>query len=89
MNSTELYLAAGEAICEWGKTHNEGCSLCLNGEQVLCHEMDPQIKKYLPELCITKYEVNRGMTSVRWNEIGTALHKLFCKELKCQNVPKP
>ncbi len=84
MNSTELYIAAGEAICKWGKTHKEGCVLSLASETVLCDPIVPGVRIYRNPLAISTLEVLRGMKQHRWDEIGTELHNLYCKELACQ-----
>lgn len=84
MNSTELYILAGEAICAWGKEHNEGCVLTLDDGVIFCCKIPEGPRTYKNALIISDLEVTNGMRSARWNEIGTALHYLYCKELSCQ-----
>lgn len=88
MNSTELYIAAGDAIRGWAKTNDSICYLYLKGEQVVCRKICPCNVKYDPALIISKCEVRWGMSSSRWNAIGKALYKLFVKEQKCQESQK-
>jgi len=89
MNSTEFYIAAGEAICEWGKTHSEGCVLDQMEGCVVCVPMNTRTPCQNEKLVVSKYEVEHGMASARWDQIGTELHNLFCKELACQAHQKP
>lgn len=88
MNSTEFYIAAGEAICEWGKTHNEGCILGQFEGVIFCLSIPSPIPLPDSDLVVCKYEVRNGMPAARWTVIGTELHNLYCKELKCQTHQK-
>lgn len=83
MNSTELYIKASEAICEWGKTHVGGCVLTLDGGAVFCCKIPEGRRIYKNALIVTAYETQNGLTGARWNEIGSELHNLFCKESAC------
>lgn len=89
MNSTELYIAAGDAICEWGKLHNDACFLYIEDGQVICQRAQDPPRLQNNPLLISKFEIERGMKQARWNTIDTALHNLYCKELSCQAHQKP
>lgn len=84
MNSTEFFIAAGDAICIWGKTHNEACFLGQLEGVVVCVPVPKPTPTAYRELIISKSEVLCGMCSSRWNEIGSALYTLYCKEKSCQ-----
>lgn len=80
MNSTELYILAGQAICEWGKTHGASCVLEQHEGVVVCLPLNKTGHARQDPLVISPFEIQNGMSSSRWNEIGSALHNLFCKE---------
>lgn len=84
MNSTELYILAGDAICEWGKNHNCPCILTWDGSSIICCKVPEDRKQHNNPLYISSYEIENGMKQNRWSSIGSALHNLFCKELTCQ-----
>lgn len=89
MNPMDLSTAAGGAIEQWQKTHVTACILSMDGSEVVCEI--PDTSKFLRNnpLYISKFELTRGLTSNRWNRIGSALHNLYFKELACQKPRKP
>lgn len=89
MNSTELYILAGEAIAGWIREHNDACVLGIQDGNVICTK--PPVANNLRNdpLYISKFEISRGMKQDRWTTIGTALHNLYCRELACQEHQKP
>ena len=88
MNSMELSCAAGVAIFEWHTHHNVACILSILDGKVICEK--PHTTKFQRNnpLYISKFELSRGLTSSRWDSVGTALHNLYCKELECQSHQK-
>ncbi len=84
MNSTQLSIAAGEALAEYGQTHNEACVLSQNGGIVRCSPVFEGGPQKYDSLWISHYELKNGMKNARWNSIGTALLNLYTKELSCQ-----
>jgi len=84
MNSTDFYIKAGEAICEWGKNYNGPCFLeTCDGIVVACGIEGITARRRSP-LYISAREIRNGMKAARWNEIGAELYNLYCKELACQ-----
>lgn len=81
MNSTDFYIAAGEAICVWGKTHNEACTLEQMEGVVFCLPATKEKGYHKLILFISKPEIKNGMDGARWNQIGTELYNLYVKEL--------
>lgn len=89
MNSTEFYIAAGEAIAEWGKTHRAGCLLSLNNGSVMCVPLTIISVKHGGCRRVSALEVKNGMKSNRWEAIGTELSNLYDREAACQKPQKP
>jgi len=81
MNSTEFYIAVGEAICQWGKTHNEDCVLDQMEGIVVCLPTSEAKRNTDPALLISKKEIAKGLPGWRWTQIGAALYNLYRKEI--------
>jgi len=84
MNSTELHILAGEAIALWQRDHRGPCWVSYENGNVFCSKITTGAKYSNDPLCISKFEVERGMTQGRWTSIGNALHNQYTKELACQ-----
>ena len=89
MNSMYLKTAAGDAISVWQIQHNVACILSIHNGSVTCEIADTSKFMRNNPLYISRFELKRGLTSSRWNSVGTALHNLYCKELACQAHQKP
>lgn len=88
MNSTDFEILAGVAIAEWGRTHNGGCILSLDGSAVVCSKNPEGPDVYNNPLFIWGYEVKDGLRKYRWSAIGTCLINLYNKGNECQKHQK-
>ena len=84
MNTTELYIAAGKAIGEWGKKNNAACFLEQADGIVICRALTKNDHFPPGPLFVSQFEIKQGMKQPRWTSIGEALHELYCKEITCQ-----
>lgn len=89
INSEQLTTEASKAIESWRKHHNTPCRLDVQKGKVIRVKCCLHNKYVFNDLFITRFELDRGLTSIRWNMIGGELFDLYIKELSCHEHPQP
>lgn len=80
MNPEQILELADSAIYNRPCHANASCDLGFEGTTLLCLPRHHNHQNFTPIIHLTANEMNHGMTSKRWTEIGNTLFR-FYKEI--------